>query len=915
MATYVVPQVLVFQEFAIIPTEITQALRAHISGPHAHKLSYTDPDEHDLLAVGAYDPGTNVGIEWPQKPLGATISAPSVKVYFERARLRYFRDTVGSGQTVAPVANKPNKVRIGGTYGFVDNGAGFSRFPSLGERDVQVNDKVTLQSSGGTLDTFVAAIEADLIAAAINPDGDPVADAGNNFGTQSAAMTVTYTGPGGLDNGSTLAADGTDYSALRDGYLSDTYTIEVTQASTSGDLSTARLRITTASGLDDDTNVIPAATTDEFQIGRRGLVLTFTSANLLVGQKWRIVANQAYTALAGTASGTYRGAIDTTYIATVTRGGFFNDPDPDRRPQISVRTAHGVDAAAPITITATGSAFPVGSQGVLLAINAGPTALRRGDRFNIPVVAGKAGRMSTLVLGHNLSSGMRAASDMDLTLAIEKDVQVDRYKEDGTTENFAIEDNRIVIRSGIVAYDEGFQDGLDPLPLPIIAASMYVEYLAWLQELTGDVFTIADIAELDDAISGPLHPDNPLKWAVHRALLNSNGTPVKYTAVADPDSFSAWSDVLEVLVGRDDIYNLVPLTYDPQVLLSFAGHVKAQASPENGRWRACFLGLQAKTTRVVSAKANTDNGLEILATIADDPDLTGTQYTFVEVKSGNGNFLTQGVRPGDILRTNFGTDATGTTYDEYYVDRIISEETLVLADGPLAPVSISSGQKIEIWHPLSKNETAQDVAQQAAVYSDSRVVAVWPDKVASGGTWMPGYHVCAALAGLRSGVPPHAPLTNTELIGFDDLARSSVYFNTTQLNTLAGAGVWIVTQSPTGQVYTRHGRTTDVTSINSVEESVRTNVDSMSYVFLNRLSPFIGRMNVTPSALSILKIEIEQIIGFLKSSPFEARLGPQLIDADIVQLRPHLLLKDRVVAIVNITIPYPLNNLEVHLVV
>ena len=64
--------------------------------------------------------------------------------------------------------------------------------------------------------------------------------------------------------------------------------------------------------------------------------------------------------------------------------------------------------------------------------------------------------------------------------------------------------------------------------------AVYVEYRAWLQTLTNEVNFISDVGELDTAIVGALDPDNPLKWGVFKALENSNGTSVGYTAVSNP---------------------------------------------------------------------------------------------------------------------------------------------------------------------------------------------------------------------------------------------------------------------------------------------------------------------------------------------------------------------------------------------
>jgi hypothetical protein len=163
---------------------------------------------------------------------------------------------------------------------------------------------------------------------------------------------------------------------------------------------------------------------------------------------------------------------------------------------------------------------------------------------------------------------------------------------------------------------------------------------------------------------------------------------------------------------------------------------------------------------------------------------------------------------------------------------------------------------------------------------------------------------------------PHQGLTNITLTGFDNADEVVNHFNRSQLDRMASAARWIVTHDlRTGAVYTRHELSTDPTDLNTRELMVTKNVDSISYVFRRNLAKFIGRANVTPSMLEVLKTEISGIIEFLKSSGFTARLGGQLIDAQIKELRRHVLLRDRVVCTIDLRIPYPLNNLEIHLVI
>jgi hypothetical protein len=154
-----------------------------------------------------------------------------------------------------------------------------------------------------------------------------------------------------------------------------------------------------------------------------------------------------------------------------------------------------------------------------------------------------------------------------------------------------------------------------------------------------------------------------------------------------------------------------------------------------------------------------------------------------------------------------------------------------------------------------------------------------------------------------------------EVAGFDDYSRSYKYFNETQLNRLAEAGTWIVTEDKDGTPFTRHALTTDNLDLNRREEMIRRNVDSMSYLFLRRLRPFIGRTNAQPGMVARLKYEVTAVIDFLSSNGYTEELGSQLISGSIRKLQIHPLLKDRIEIVLDLVVPAPLNNIELHLVV
>lgn len=940
MATYVYPQVLVFQDFDLVPVAPANPLRAHVIGPHAYLLRHSDADERPLGLLGYYDSAVDTPYAWPQRPAGAVVDASYVKLFIEDALLPYFDDAVGSGYVITKTSSYNNRIR-NATGAFRTNGD-YERMSELLDRDVALGDiarvrAVDSNSDVQTLWTYVRDIIGDTVAAEV--DAATADDA--NPATQVASSSVEQIA--GAENCVTLTPDHSGYDGLPSGYVNETYDIIVTQGSIGGDFTTAVLRVVSGSGTDDVAELVPEAAGDPTDIGTRGLQVTFdeidtlacsesadddgvSADDLIAGQRWRVTVADAFTKPVATSGGTYAGETDTTYVITVTRGGLYADTV---KPQISVTTVHGTDVSGPTTVSAAATDVDVGTEGVTVAFSG--SGLRKGDKYYIEVTSAAEGPMRTIVLGHNLHEEIAAGTQVELTLYIKKDIEVEQNRIGFAPQlNWETSDTEITVNSGIIAYDSTWTDGGVMQPLDVQAdedndyGRVYVEYRAWQSTLCNEVNLINDVAELDDAISGPLTPDNPLKWGVSKALANSNGAEVAYTSVCDPDDDDSWADVLSLTVGRDDVYGLVPLTRRRTVLDLFAAHVASQSSPEQGLWRCAWFSLASiPEIPIVAAgsevpnhlDATTEDGLVCLTVVEDDPLTSGTQYTQVRCTSDNGNFVTNGVRAGDVCRLLYADDGFGNeVYQEFVIDEVQSEDQLRLVTGPSAAISVAA--RTEVWRTLSATEEAAELARHAGSFGDRRIRAVWPDTIESSGTAQEGYHLCAALAGLVSGVNPHQGLTNVEIAGFSNANRTTRRFGRAQLDTMSGGGVWVVTQEPvTGQIYTRHAVTTgDYDDLNAREEMVTRNVDSISYRFKDALAPYIGVTNVTPRVLDALSVTMTDVIAELQAVATPL-LGGQLISATVVELRQHLTLLDRVVVTLSITIPYALNSIELRLVV
>ncbi len=908
---YILPQTQVYQEFRQAIAQAQNPLRACIIGPNYLLRRYAE--EKELIGLGAYNPDEDTAHEWPNRPAGAVVDESWVRLFFDSAWLHYWTNP----DTIQLVSSSDrNKIKASVTN-FQSYGS-WDRAATLYDRDVQVGDGVRIRGIGSDSlsydqESYVTGVEHEEVPSVV---GAATADADNQSST-TASESINQVA--GTVNAVTGVADGSAYDGLADGQVSEVYTVEVVQGSSGGSAITARLKITSASGLDNQSDVIPAAFGNPTDIGTRGLKVTFSTGggsssssslggsstpddDFVVGQRWVVQVSQAYTAVSATSGGTYTGSADVGYIITVTRGGVFAD-----QPQITVSSTTGYDSSGPHTVTGSGVAIPIGNYGVTMSFD-GP--LNKGDRFYVTANAATDGAVKTLVLAHTMPLAL-VGQDLTVDLYIIKDMEVSKNRVGHPPlVNFETSDTEITVKQGIIGTDASWTNNGATMEMNVYKGDMYVQYRALQTVDCGKVYSLDDVTLVEDTI-GPVTPDCPLAFGVYKALQNSGGVEVKYVAVCS-DDLAGYTEAINGLVGRNDVYSLVPLTQDQEIHSLFQAHVDSMSTPENGRWRRAICNSAAVTEQVVVNED--DSGNPVLAKVLDDPATSGTQYTLVHWTDGL--FLTKGVSAGHEFRCNYSNDLFGNyTYESYIVDAVISEDTLRLVSGPASAINVDS--KFEIWDQLTKDEIATAYGQLSGNFGDRRVTHIWPDVVDVDGVEVKGFYLCCAYAGLRSSVAPHRGLTNTQLVGFTDVSRSTEFFGGAQLDIMAGMGTCIITQSPDGEIYCRHQLTTgNYEDLNEREESITTNADSISAYLLSAFEPYIGRTNMTPDFINFLDSQLQASLETIKSNDVEG-LGPQLLDegTEIQELRQHTIFKDRGVARVTLGMPYPFNNFDIHLVI
>lgn len=914
---YLTPRTQISQQFEQLAVFHNNPLAACIVGPQYNLYRYTESSEKVSTQIGAYDKDNDTAYAYPNRAAGTIVDTAFTKVHFENIVARYFSDLIGSGATIVnPSTTYKNRIYSSGLV-FKTNSAA-ARSAGFYNRDVQIGDVATVSDGTTTVTTKVTGLIADVVSSTI--DAYTVNGASNKTNA-SVDFNDVPTLTAGSATGTTIVNDSTAYVGhIEKGIVSDVYTVTVTSA---GNLSTARFSIASANGaFETKTNVALETVLGDANIlvidndGGNDIRFDFTgSTTINLGATWTVPVTAAVTQRNASSSGTYTGNSDITYYITVVRGGaFFNGSNASTCARVKI-TSNGVDSSGPVNVQED-VPFVVGTRGVLAtfadAVSNGGLIL--GDVYTLNATAAAVGPIRTLELADELPTDLLAgnASDLTLHLALVKnslEIPEIRSLEDDTV-NWVSASNEITINSGAVINDTLIADvNGDLIDLPVQSATVFVTHRDLVRTNATTYGSISSLGSIESVL-GKVSTDNPLAQGVYHALLNSFNTSVYYIAVETND-LAGYNAALDRIKFTDKIYGIVPLTTEKAVQDAVTAHVNAMSTPVAAKWRQAWFSLPlVESTLILDQKEDTTDWT---ATVADDPLTAGTQYSLVTIAGAQ--LLTNEVRPGDVLLINYRLAPNGQVLnDEYVISEVRTESTLVLETG--LPSAVVLPIKVEIRRDYTKQEQAQDLADRISALSNRRVLPIFPDKAALGSTVYEGFYVAAAAAGLASGSVPHQPLTNIELLGFDNVSRSLTYFTEDQLNLLAENGAFIVTQETLGAApYIRHQLTSDVSNLNFAEQSVTRNVDSISYGLQAACSPYIGKYNANPETLALIRFAIERELKFRQTNTFTTQAGNQLIDWRLEKLTINETFKDRIDASIRLTVPYPLNYINITLVI
>ena len=616
----------------------------------------------------------------------------------------------------------------------------------------------------------------------------------------------------------------------------------------------------------------------------------------------------------------------TVYTATVT------EIDAETlEAKITVTDASGQDTAKKVTLIEATDALSVAmpNAGVTLeiAFPGGWIDLKVGDQTSVTVTAPYVSttefdgiRLNTLPVKLSVLNDYKVSATTGKKRLLGRVLRSYTGPIDSSVLKITAHDKDSIGQIESVLLDGTVTMEIDDIAVPMEngIGDIYLNYrVQIIPAVTEDVFIVTDNADVHKYF-GTIHPMNELAYGCSMALEGAAGRHIYALRVRSNDA-EGYTEALNKVETNASTYSFCPLTDDITVIEAACEYVTKRSEPDVKRWCRVIAGIDSPGEYKVASTGIDGKPLRadilpvehgyLLELSEDSGEFDFTQiHLNGSVSSVNAGFIAS-VQDGDWIELA----ATGM---KYQVARVYSPSSLLLANGPASGVD---NVAISLWKGDSTENAGEYVAAAASRLNMRRCSLVWCDRGTRALTDTETIIVsnkfnAAFVAGLASSVVPQAPITHTEVTSIDSAVRMYTRYRQIDLDNIARHGVMIITQDAKNQpCYIRHQLTTE-TDKGSLyyEESCTRNLDNISYSITDVLEQYIGRSNVTPSALrAITTSVVETLTGFTQDSPSDL-IGPSLVNWNDLSVTQDPIYKDRVIVKVKLYLPLPLNNIKVY---
>lgn len=401
-------------------------------------------------------------------------------------------------------------------------------------------------------------------------------------------------------------------------------------------------------------------------------------------------------------------------------------------------------------------------------------------------------------------------------------------------DQFSVSNNTVTISGNAQAYNTATGTAVT------LSSGKYqvkVGYRAAMPTASG-LNTIATTADIESVLGTPVSW-NPLGYgaslcaAESGSLFQTLGLDYSITSASNTSIKNAIDDNLELI----ETYVVAPIIHGLS-LTNLKSHVETLSAPEGKKERIGVMSVSNSdvynarlTTLSSSAKTTAAETIRDNNSIVQSKRVYSLHPEIIFVKE---NRHVSTIKPSWI-HASFNALDTDLNFNSY---------------GPFARFTSQITLGGKTYAPGT--EITEAIWLEIMKYNSTSSLTVWAP--------VPGFYLAAVVAGQIISVSPEQPLTNVP-IGLTAITYGGTeVFSETLLNTMASGGTYIFVQdSSSGPLYSRHQRSTDVTSVAKSELSITKSIDYCAKFIRNAIKPYIGRNTITPNFIALINAIINGI--------------------------------------------------------
>lgn len=481
-----------------------------------------------------------------------------------------------------------------------------------------------------------------------------------------------------------------------------------------------------------------------------------------------------------------------------------------------------------------------------------------------------------------------------------------------TKEDAIIESQFITANEDAVTVDKNVKvsTAVTDTAAQVVSATVYLSYRALRRDIANDFLTITSQSNAEAKI-GSVNINNPMSVAA--SLIASAVSDMSYRILPiETDDANGYRQALDILSTNEDIYVIVPLTNDKDVVSAYASHCTTLSEPEKSKWRIMYASQEMPSTKV-------------MVEINDGQLVEGSTENECYIKdTANGMFVTNNARVTDFVDIY---NASNSYQYSLQILEVLNESVITCSTTKWmrtsegyseledkVTVSTQEAVKYEVVRVLDTQGVAEAISGIADSFKNKRLRLVYPDTIMlninSVSEMVPSYYLCVTLGAMRAGYPPHQGFSTIGLSGISRVLRANNMFSDDQLAEMAGNGVfWVVQDTPEELPYVLYQTTTDNTQLETAEDSCVAVVDYASRYLKINLKKVLGRYNVNTISVNYVKTVINSVLDDMTSTSYQY-IGPILTGAELLSVETE---GDKIKPTVHIEIPYPVNGVDVTL--